>query len=60
MGVSERGETVARIKRKHSEASIYLITDFSEIFLMPLEKVLPVLTFKMTAVLKSHYQRLVN
>lgn len=57
---SERETETARIERKHSEASIYLMT--LRFLAIPLEKKKKkkVLTFKMTAVLKSHYQRTVN
>lgn len=57
---SEREAETARIKRQHSEASIYLMTQRFLAIPLGKKKVLPVLTFKMTAVLKSHYQRTVN
>ena len=63
----EGGGAVARTERKHTEASLYLIADFFHRFLFCLQKkkkgkkkVLPVLTFKTPAVLRSHYQRPVN
>ncbi len=59
MGVSER-QTAARIKRKHTEASIYLITHFSDVFSYAFKKSAATFNFKMTAVLKSHYQMSIN